>query len=159
MTEAGNPKSWVATLTPYRSLSRRGFVAVMALIALANFIAGLVFFAIGAWPVVGFCGLDVAIMYWAFRANFLDGRRVERIEITPHELILTASAAGTAPRQQRFVRHWVRVELEEDRERELIGRLFLRSHGTRTEIGRFLAPGERQSLAVALRRALAAPPL
>lgn len=157
MTDQGNPKSWVAVLTPYRSLSRQGFIAVMAAIAAANFIAGVIFFSIGAWPVVGFCGLDVLIMYWAFRSNFIDGHRQERIEITAHDVVLQVLAARHAPREQRFVRRWLRVELEEDTERELIGRLFLRSHGQRTEIGHFLAPVERQSLARELRRALASP--
>ena len=52
---------------------------------------------------------------------------------------------GMASEQQRFARGWVRVELEEDRERELIGGLFLRSRGIRTEIGRFLSPAERKT--------------
>jgi uncharacterized membrane protein len=155
MTDAGNSKNWVATLTPYRSLTRRGFLAVMMLIAVVNFAGGLVFYLIGAWPVVGFCGFDVAIMYLAFRANFVDGQREERIEITGHELILTARRAREREHVQRFVRKWVRVELEEDSERDLVGRLFLRSHGQRTEIGRFLAPQERKSLAAELRRNLA----
>jgi uncharacterized membrane protein len=152
--ERSNPKSWVVTLTPHRSLSRRGFVLVMSLIAGLNFVAGIVFFAIGAWPVVGFCGLDVLLIWWAFHVNFADARRAERIEITGTELILDGHVKGRAFPQQRFNRRWVRVELQEDEERELIGSLFLRSHGLRTEIGRFLAPGERKELARELRAAL-----
>ncbi len=155
--DGSNPKSWRATLTPHRSLSRGGFIAVMGLIATVNLVAGTVFFAIGAWPVVGFCGFDVAIMYWAFRRNFADGRRAERIEITEHELVLERLAEGRERQEQRFVRRWVRVRLEEDRERELIGRLLLHSHGTSTEIASFLGAEERKSLASALKSALASP--
>jgi len=114
-----------------------------------------VFLAIGAWPVMGFCGLDVLIVWWAFRANFADGQRLERIEITESEVILVRELRGRVLPRQRFIRRWVRVELEEDVDRELIGGLFLRSHGFRTEIGRFLGPGERQALARELRAALA----
>lgn len=153
--ERSNPKSWVVTLTPHRSLSRQGFVVVMALIAGINFIAGAAFLAIGAWPVMGFCGLDVALMWWAFRANFADGQRLERIEITESEVILVRETRGQMLPRQRFIRRWVRVELEEDVDRELIGGLFLRSHGLRTEIGRFLGDGERKALARELRAALA----
>jgi uncharacterized membrane protein len=153
--ERSNPKSWVVTLTPHRSLSRRGFVAVMALIAGVNFIAGTVFFAIGAWPVVGFCGLDVVLVWWAFHANFADARRAERIEVTETELILDRHVKGRDIPQQRFSRRGVRVELEEDRRRELTGGLFLRSHGRHTEVGQFLAPDERLTLARELRAALA----
>jgi uncharacterized membrane protein len=153
--ERRNPKSWVVTLTPHRSLSRRGFIVVMSLIAGLNFLAGLVFFAIGAWPVVGFCGLDVLLMWWAFRVNFADARRAERIEITETEVIFDSHVKGRENPQQRFSRRWVRVELQEDEERELVGSLFLGSHGVRTEVGRFLAAEERKELARELRAALA----
>jgi uncharacterized membrane protein len=43
-----------------------------------------------------------------------------------------------------------------DHDRDLIGGLYLRTHGSRTEIGKFLAPHERKELAAALRSALAA---
>jgi uncharacterized membrane protein len=118
-------------------------------------VAGMVFYIIGAWPVAGFCGLDVLLVWWAFRANFADARRAERIEITETELILDGHAKGREYPQQRFNRRWVRVELQEDEERELVGGLFLRSHGLRTEIGRFLAPDERKTLARELRAELA----
>ncbi|MFT3988743.1 DUF2244 domain-containing protein [Aestuariivirga sp.] len=157
MDEARNPKNWTAVLTPHRSLSRQGFLTVMGLIAGVNFVAGLVFYHLGAWPVVGFCGLDVLLMYLAFRRNFADARRAERIEITEAEVILDRLAEGKAPQQQRFIRNWVRVSLEEDVERELIGALYLTSHGRRTEIASFLAPFEKKELAKALKAALVSP--
>lgn len=155
--ERSNPNSWRATLTPHRSLSRQGFVAVMAVIVVVNLAGGIVFAAIGAWPVTGFMGLDVVLLWWAFRANFAAARQAERIEITEHELVVEHLAEGHTRRERRFVRRWVRVELEEDRDRELIGRLFLASHGLRTEIGRFLAPAERLELARELKSALTRP--
>jgi uncharacterized membrane protein len=72
-------------------------------------------------------------------------------------LILDKVRKDKAQEQQRFVRRWVRVELEEDRERELIGRLLLVSGGRRVPVGEFLAPEERKTLAVALKSALAIP--
>lgn len=155
--ERSNPKSWRATLTPHRSLSRRGFLVLMGVVIGVNAVAGAAFMAIGAWPVMGFCGLDVLIVWWAFRRNFADARRAERIEITEHEVVLERLAENRQPERSRFVRNWVRVELEEDRPRELIGRLFLRCHGNLTEIGSFLSAEERKELAQALRGALARP--
>ena len=35
-----------------------------------SFVGGMVFLIAGAWPVVGFLGLDVLLVYWAFRANY-----------------------------------------------------------------------------------------
>jgi uncharacterized membrane protein len=152
-----NPKTWRATLTPHRSLSREGFVILMSVIAGMNFAGGLFFYIIGAWPVVGFMGLDVALIWLAFRANFADARRAEHIEITGHELVLMRLAERKPAEEQRFARRWVRVELEEDREQELIGRLYLRFRGKRTEIASFLGAQERLTFAQALKMALTNP--
>ena len=155
--DTGNSKAWQATLTPHRSLTRQGFLAVMLIVVAVNLVVGGLFVALGAWPVAGFAGLDILIIWWAFRANFADARQMERISITDHELILDKVRKDKAQEQQRFVRRWVRVELEEDRERELIGRLLLVSGGRRVPVGEFLAPEERKTLAVALKSALAIP--
>lgn len=155
--EPDNSKTWQATLTPHRSLSRQGFLTVMALIASFNFVLGLLSYIIGAWPVAGFAGLDVLLMWWAFRANFASARKAERISVTEHEVILEQLRDQHPSQTQTFVRRWVRVELEEDTERELIGRLALVSGKRRIPIGDFLAPEERKTLAQALRSALAIP--
>ena len=151
------PKTWRATLTPHRSLSREGFLILMTVIVGLNLTAGMFFFVIGAWPVVGFMGLDVALIWWAFRVNFADARRAEHIEITAEELVLRRLAEDRPAQEQRFARQWVRVELEEDRERELVGPLYLRLGGKRTEIASFLGAQERLSFANALKAALINP--
>jgi uncharacterized membrane protein len=153
--EQRNPENFTAVLTPHRSLSRQGFIALMTVVIAINFAAGTIFTLMGAWPVAPFAGLDVLLIWWAFKRNYADGRRAEHIEVTPRELILERFTHGKHTGNQRFTRPWVRVELDEDQERELIGGLFLRSHGKRTEIGQFLAPEERKSLAQALNAALA----
>ena len=63
------PTLFSAVLTPHRSLGRVGFLVLMALIGGISFVAGIVFLLIGAWPVFGFFGLDVLLLYWAFRAQ------------------------------------------------------------------------------------------
>jgi len=151
------PKTWRATLTPHRSLSPKGFVILMSIIVGLNLTIGMFFYVIGAWPVVGFMGLDVALIWWAFHANFADARRAEHIEITTHEVVLTRLAESKPSQEQRFARRWVRVELEEDRDRELIGPLYLRFGGKRTEIASFLGAQERLAFANALKAALINP--
>lgn len=155
--EESNRKVWQATLTPHRSLTREGFYVLMGLVILVNLVVAGMFVALGAWPIAGFAGLDVLLVWWAFRVNFADARRLERISITEHELVLDRESAKHPPQQQRFVRRWVRVEIEEDRERELIGSLLLVSGRTRVTVGEFLAPEERKTLAEALKSALAIP--
>jgi uncharacterized membrane protein len=152
-----DPKTFRAILTPHRSLPATGFLVLMGVLVTLNLTAGVTFYLLGAWPVVGFMGLDVALVWWAFRLNYASAERQERIEITDHELILERQTRGQPAEQQRFTRGWVKVELEENEERELIGGLFLRSRGVRTEIGNFLSPAERKSFAATLKAALAKP--
>lgn len=155
--EESNSKVWQATLTPHRSLSREGYLTLMALVIAVNLVVAGMFVALGAWPIAGFAGLDVLLVWWAFRVNFADARKLERIVVTEHEVVLDRLSEKHPPQQQRFVRRWVRVELEEDRERELIGSLLLVSGRTRVAVGEFLAPEERKTLATALKSALAIP--
>src|SRR5947209_20595154 len=80
------PTLFSAIITPHRSLSGRGFLLVLALVGSLSFIGGLFFFLLGAWPVVGFLGLDVALVYWAFRANYRAAAAFEEVTVTASEL-------------------------------------------------------------------------
>lgn len=146
-----------ATLRPYRSLGRTGFIVLMAVLIGLNFAAGTAFYLLGAWPIAPFLGADVGLVWWAFRKNYNDALREERIEVTTHELILKRFDHHKQREELRFTRDWVKVELEEDKERDLIGGLFLRSRGERTEIGRFLGARDRKAMAGLLAAALAKP--
>ncbi len=146
---------WAVTLTPHRSLSRQAFVALMVILVALNLTGGIIFWAIGAWPVMGFMGLDGLIVWWAFRRNFADANRSERIVIEGDQVTLTRQIKTANTKVSTFNRRWLRVEIEYDEPRELVGRLLLHSHGRKTEIASFLGAEERQSLAKALRQALA----
>jgi uncharacterized membrane protein len=146
-----------AALKPHRSLSRHGFAVLMAAVIGVSVILGGAFLAMGAWPVFGFLGLDVLIVYLAFRRNFADAEVREFVEVRPHEVVLYRGRPPKPVTERRFPRPWVRVDLEEDHERELIGSLALVYAGRRTEFASFLAPEERKSLAAALKAAVARP--
>lgn len=142
-----------AVLTPHRALSARGFALLMLLVAGASFAAGLYFYWRNAWPVIGFLGLDVLLVYVALRANFASARMAERVVLTGEALTVTNVVAGRAPAAWRFEPAWTQIRLEEGRLDE--ARLSLWSHGRGVEIGAFLAPAERRGLAAELREALA----
>lgn len=144
-----------AVLRPNRSLGPDGFMIVMAGVGLISFVAGVAFLLIGAWPVLGFFGLDAALVYWAFRRNFRDAERREIIEVTPYEVIVQRITPGKEIVEQRFNRPWVRAELEYDNERELVGPLRLCQSGRYTEIASFLGPEDRTGFYQALSRAMA----
>jgi uncharacterized membrane protein len=154
MSEGKPIPKWSVTLTPHRSLSREGFVALMIVMVGINLAGGLLFLVAGAWPITGFMGLDVLLVWWAFRANFADGRRAERIVVENDLVTLQRlSPAGTRETLE-FNRRWLRVELEFDEAREIVGRLLLSYRGAMTEVGSFLGADERTSLSKELRQAL-----
>ena len=146
-----------AALRPHRSLSPHGFALLMTAVGGVFFLFGIFFIALGAWPVFGFLGLDVLIVYLAFRRSFADAEVREIVEVTGHEVVLYNARPTKPVTECRFPRPWVRVHLDEDHERELIGSLALVYAGRRTEFASFLAPEERKSLAAALKAAVARP--
>src|SRR5262249_17268240 len=80
------PTLFSAVITPHRSLSSTGFLLVMLLVGGMSLIGGLFFFLIGAWPVVGFLGLDVLLVYLAFRINYRAANAYEQVTMTTSEL-------------------------------------------------------------------------
>jgi len=143
-----------AVLHPHRSLSPRGFAAVIAAAAGALFAVGLLFFLLGAWPVIGFCGLELLLLYLAFRVNYRAARACERIRLSDTGLeIVHMNADGAVARAWRFPPNWLRVTLDEPPDHD--SPLLLSSHGRSLSVGRFLTAEERMELAQALRAALA----
>lgn len=142
-----------AILTPHRSLGRAGFLVLMSCLGGASFVAGMVFVILGAWPVFGFLGLDVLLVYWAFRANYQAANAYEEVTVTPSELIVRKVNPRGRVREWTANPLWVR--LQQDIHEEFgVERLFLISHGRRLAIAGFLGPKEKQSFALALSRAL-----
>ncbi len=142
------------TLYPHRSLSAFGLRVVLGTVVISNLMIAAFFWRLGAWPVFGFLGLDVALIFAAFAINNRTSGTHEQITVEGDEVtLIRATAKRTSKRS--FNRRWMRVELEYDEMREMVGRLFLVSHGKRSEIAKFLGAEERQALAERLRRACA----
>lgn len=142
-----------ATLRPYRSLSQRGFLAVMIAIGGCGFLIGTGFFLAGAWPVVGFCGLEILLVYGAFKLNFRDARRQERLLLTDDGLQIFRTTPAGKRTVLRLEPGWLTVSMDDPPGHD--SRLTLRCHGKFTEIGGFLLPEERLEVAEALRDAIA----
>ena len=141
-----------AVLHPNRSLGGCGFVLLMAALAALSFVAGIVFISVGAWPVFGFLGLDVLLIWLAFRASYRSGRLIETVRLTDAALEVRRVDAYGRSEAWRVPPLWLKVELDNAGEHDC--RVTLRSHGEALVLGAFLAPAERQDLAQALRDAL-----
>ncbi|WP_159011151.1 DUF2244 domain-containing protein [Bradyrhizobium sp. S69] len=149
------PELFSALLTPHRSLNRTGFLVLMAFLSAVSFGAGVAFWMMGAWPVFGFFGLDVLLVYWAFKVNFRRGNATEAISMTSSELrVRRVSHRG-------HVVEWVLnplwVQLDQKAHAEFgIEKLYLVSRGRRVSVASFLGPDEKASFAKALLAALQA---
>ena len=150
--DGGGKLLFNAVLRPHRSLGPFGFHVLMALVALVSFTAGMVFFLIGAWPVVGFLGLDVLLIYGAFKLSYRSGRAFETVQLLPETLIVRRVNPAGRVRTWRFQPHWVRVSMANPPRHE--SQLTVSSHGKRVTLGAFLTPRERVEVADALRTAL-----
>ncbi|MBI3453345.1 MAG: DUF2244 domain-containing protein [Rhodospirillales bacterium] len=139
-------------LRPHRSLSPAGFWIVMGILAVWSFAGGIVFWSIGAWPVIGFAGLDFALVYWAFRASYASARLYERLRLSEDELVVERVHPSGDGETFVFQPYWLRVEI--DARPEHPSRLILASHGRTLTVGAFLPPSERTALAATLRDAL-----
>jgi uncharacterized membrane protein len=149
---SGEAPRFSAVLTPHRSLSPRGFVVLMTAICIVSFGTGVLFFVLGAWPVIGFMGLDVALIYLAFRLNFRALRRYETVDLTDEALTVTRVEPSGRSQAWTFNPYWVRLRLK-----PRIGRsteLSIASHGKRLVFASFLTDSEREDFGHALSSAL-----
>ena len=145
------------TIAPHRSLSPFGFAILLGVVAVLNLAVGFFFWYLGAWPVIGFMGVDVALIYLAFRWSYRRARRHEVLLVTATDLQLSRFAENRLIERISFPRGFVHVDLDHDHDRELVGRLYLRSRGHSHEIASFLGGHERLALAEDLNHALATP--
>jgi len=137
---------------PNRSLSRKGWAVIFGVAGLFSLIPGMTFLAMGAWPVLGFFGLDFLGLFWAFKIVERRNQRFEQVKLDQNGLLVRAKRANGQIDQLVLEPTWVQVELQDLPYEN--NRLWLLTHGKRVELGPFLTPDERQELAGLIRRAL-----
>jgi uncharacterized membrane protein len=144
-----------ARITPHRSLSRSGFIALMAIVIAISFAAGILFLMMGAWPVFVFFGLNALIIYWAFKVNFRRAAATEDIVVTPYEIRVRRVSHRGHVVEWTLNPLWVRLEQKSHAEFG-IEKLYLVSRGRRLSVGSFLGPDEKASFSKALLEAIQA---
>jgi uncharacterized membrane protein len=141
-------------LKPHRSLGRRGFLVLMTAMTLMSASVGLYFFAIGAWPVPGFCGLDVLAVYLAMRLSYRQAKTAEVIRLSRSELTVRRISADGRSAETGLNPYWARLEIDRHPEFGIL-RISVVWQGRRLVIGSFLARNERETFAREFGAALA----
>jgi uncharacterized membrane protein len=152
-TEDRSPPFFERVLLPHRSLASQNFHLLMGLLGVVSVAVGIGFVSIGAWPVIGFFGLDVALVYVAFRLNYRSARQRETLRLAGQVFTVERVSVRGQYREWRFQPFWLRVILEE--RDDMSNRLLIASHGRSLVIGDFVPPPLRRELAFSLQDALA----
>lgn len=154
MAEAYEKPIYAVRLRPHRSLTREQANMLIAVVSLTICAISLPFFLMGAWPIVGFLGLDALGIWLAFELSFRAARAYEDLRLTPLELRLDKVPVRGEAREFRFNPSWVRLDRSEHEEFGL-QRLALVSHGRSVEFASFLGPQQKAEIAGDLSMALA----
>ncbi|MEM7566457.1 MAG: DUF2244 domain-containing protein [Pseudomonadota bacterium] len=143
-----------AVITPHRSLGPRGFSVFMIVLGGLSFASGVLFLSLGAWPVLGFFGLDVLLVYVAFRWSFASGEAREVVRISHgHVYIAQHDRKGRIEAEADLNPYWARLVVSRDEDRR-VTRMGLKLHDRLYPIAGALSPEERTSFAKVVADAL-----
>jgi uncharacterized membrane protein len=153
MAAQPEPALFEAISTPPPGLPPRGLLAVGAGLAGVSALVGVVFAWVGAWPVLGFAGLEVLAVLGLLMLHRRGSRRA-------FEIVRLAGGRLTVQRTDRRGRreelaldpYWARLSLQERPGR--VSALVLRQHRRTVEIGTMLGEEQKRDLAAALGDAL-----
>ncbi len=147
-----DPTLFEATVRPHRSLSWRGVLLVMGLMLTGSLIVTSMMVLLGAWPVIGFNGADIALAFFLLWLNVRAARAVEVITLSRNALAITRTDVRGRRQLISLAPYWLNVVLEE--RAGTVPKLLLAARGGQTEIARQLGEAEKRDLAAALTRAL-----
>jgi uncharacterized membrane protein len=142
-----------ALLTPHRSLGKVGFSMLMGTLLALWLGVGLVFLSMGAWPVFGFFGLDILLIYLAFRFNYRAARAREEVSVSRTRLDIVKTAPSGRSEAHSFNPFWARFAISRHEEIGITS-MAVEGQGLNVAIGTFLNPDDRESFAAAFSRAL-----
>lgn len=151
MSEIAQPLLFEAISRPRQSLGGTGLRVVAALLVLGFGASGVLFALLGAWPVLGFAGVELALVLGLFLLHRAHARRgVERISLADGQLRIRRVDGAGRLHEARLDPYWARLRLSE----EASPRLLIGHRGRESEIGVFLNEEEKRDLARALTAAL-----
>lgn len=145
-------RTWIAR--PNCSLSATGRKLVFTVTATASGSIALAFSYFGAWPVLPFTGIELALLWYALRHVASTANDFEKIVLESQRLTIEKRCGALVERHEfhpcwaylRYVRPWGHHH----------PRLLIRSRGREVELGRTLTDEEKLLLASELKTTLGA---
>lgn len=141
-----------AVLEPPRSLTARGLNRVMLILGAFSAVFSLGFLLVGAWPVVGFLGAEILVLWLVFQWSFRAQTARTYVRVTADEVDVRKVDGWGRERRASMASHFARVEFD----RTATGPNALRLATSRTAypLGEFLTPRERETFARRLMQAI-----
>jgi uncharacterized membrane protein len=141
-----------AVLEPPRSLSTRGLNRVMMILGGLSLVSSVGFLLAGAWPVVGFLGLEVLAVWLVFKWSFKTQTARTFVRVTADNVDVRKVDGWGRERRASMAAHFARVEF--DRTASGPNALRLATSSRAYPIGEFLTPRERETFARRLMQAI-----
>ena len=122
----------------------------MIILAMLMFTMGLGFFLAGAWPVIGFMGLELLVVWGAFKLNYRAAQRQEKLMADKKTFRIERISPNGEVDVDELPSPWLKAKLdpsekldEHDRRQQ---KIIVSSHGKSAEVGSFLHPAEKKAL-------------
>ncbi|WP_291993665.1 DUF2244 domain-containing protein [Candidatus Accumulibacter sp. ACC003] len=145
-------RTWLARPNSSLSVTARNWLFVVT--AAASGSIAFTFSYFGAWPVLPFTGLDLALLWYALRYVEKKAADFEKISIESERLTIEIRRGARLERHE-FPRYWARLQCS--RPAGQFGlRLLICSHGKEVEVGRLLTDEQKVLLGNELKRNLGA---
>ena len=123
------------TISPHRSLSKGGFKILMLIVTLLCLTGGIIFWFLGAWPVFGFFGLDILLVYIAFKVSYRRGEIYEKLFIVSKKFKIYRGFPSGKLQEWELNPYWAHVELVTQNKNT---QLIIRSEDKVVSVGSFL---------------------
>ena len=142
-----------AVTSPSNSLSQRGMRWLCGLAVAVTAVPAVIFAAMGAWPVLGFLGGEVALVLGLVAAHRRwSGAAVETVLLTEGRFAVRRRDGRGGEESAELEPYWTRLHLQE--RAGSVPVLTAHARGRSVEIGRFLSAEQKRDLAAALDAAL-----
>lgn len=142
-----------AELRPHRSLSSRGFIMLVTVVAAVNLATSLMFLKLGASLIPPFLGLGVVALVVALLASFRAGRLIERVQVSAGKVKVTYETAKARTVVWESPTAFTRVNTVRDEDDRMTAVVLALSAKRRT-VAAALSPKERGEFAKALEDAI-----
>jgi uncharacterized membrane protein len=147
------PVLFQAVCTAHQSLDDKGMRAVAALVLVGSAAVATMFLIMGAWPILGFTGLEVVLVLGLLAHHRRGARRaVEILALIDDRLVVRRTDRRGRREEVSLDPYWARVSLEE--RLGTVSRLVVFERRRGIEVGGLLGDAQRRELAAMLGDAL-----